>query len=227
MTDKPDKDHFSFHIQRYLLAGVLTIIPIWITWFVFEFVLSQLSHFGQPWVKALTKELQANSSSALEWLLTPWFQSILAILITLLALYLLGWAASRVAGKRLLSLFEHLIVRIPVIQSVYGSVKKLISVLQQKPENVQRVVLIEFPSKDLKTIGFVTRIMKDEDTGQELAAVYVPTTPNPTSGYLEIVPLERLISTNLTMEEAMSFILSGGAIAPEQIPYSKSSIKPK
>lgn len=130
--DKTDKHRFSLHIQRYLLTGVLTIIPIWITWVVFDFVLRKLSKFGQPWVDALVKEVQNNSGSPLELLLAPWFQSVLAILITLLALYLLGWAASRVAGKRLLGIIEQLITQIPGIQSIYGSVKKLISVLQQK-----------------------------------------------------------------------------------------------
>ena len=81
------------------------------------------------------------------------------------------------------------------------------------------VVLIEFPSKDMKTVGFITRILTDEQTGRQLAAVYVPTTPNPTSGYLEIVPLENLVPTNWSMDEAMTFIISGGAVAPEKITY--------
>ena len=93
------------------------------------------------------------------------------------------------------------------MQTIYGSTKKLLSVLQQKPEKLQRVVLIEFPSPEMKTVGFVTRIMKDQTSGKELAAVYVPTTPNPTSGYLEIVPVEKLISTDWTVEEAMTFII--------------------
>jgi len=80
-------------------------------------------------------------------------------------------------------------------------------------------VLIAFPSPEMKTVGFVTKIMKDQASGKELAAVYVPTTPNPTSGYLEIVPIENLISTDWTVEEAMTFIISGGAIAPDSIPY--------
>jgi uncharacterized membrane protein len=132
----------------------------------------------------------------------------------------LGWLANRVIGKRLIELIEQLIGRIPFVQTIYGSTKKLLTVLQQKPGgDVQRVVLIEFPSSEMKTVGLVTRILKDETTGRELAAVYVPTTPNPTSGYLEIVPVERLISTDWTMEQAMTFVISGGAVAPEHIHY--------
>jgi len=74
----------------------------------------------------------------------------------------------------------------------------------------------------MKTVGFVTQTMIDEDTGQKLAAVYVPTTPNPTSGYLEIVPVEHLVSTDWSMDEAMTFIISGGAVAPERLNYTQS-----
>jgi len=83
------------------------------------------------------------------------------------------------------------------------------------------VVLINFPSPEMKTVGLVTRTFLDANTGRELAAVYVPTTPNPTSGYLEIVPVEHIISTNWTLDEAMTFIVSGGAIAPEAIAFDK------
>ena len=216
------KPAFSLHIQRYLFAGIITVIPIWITWLVFDFFFSRLSELGRPSVRALADLLQRQQPGSFSWLLAPWFQSILAIVFTLLALYGLGWVASRVIGKRILGLVDRLINRIPVIQSVYGSIKKLLSALQQKPDKVQRVVLIEFPTKDMKTVGFVTRILKDKHTGQELAAVYVPTTPNPTSGYLEIVPLDQLISTNWSIDEAMSFIISGGAVAPERINYSQN-----
>ena len=222
------EDHktFASQAQRYLIAGILTAIPIWITWLVFKFVFTQLSKFGMPWVRALAKTLQQYAPSLAEWLLQPWFQSVLAIVVTVMALYLLGWTASRVIGSRMIALFDRLVERIPLVQTIYGGTKKLVAALQQKPERVHRVVLIEFPSSEMKAVGFVTRVMKDADTGQDLAAVYVPTTPNPTSGYLEIVPLERLISTTWTIDEAMSFIISGGTVAPDRLHYSQSAPSP-
>lgn len=72
----------------------------------------------------------------------------------------------------------------------------------------------------MKTVGLVTRVLVDEHRGQELVALYVPTTPNPTSGYLKIIPLDKVTSTNWTVDEAMSFIISGGAVAPEKITYT-------
>jgi uncharacterized membrane protein len=107
------------------------------------------------------------------------------------------------------------------VQKIYGSVKQLVTVLQQKPTDVQRVVLIDFPSADLKAVGLVTRTLVDAETGDKLAAVYVPTTPNPTSGYLEIVPIERITSTDWTVDEAMNFLISGGAVGPDTINYSQ------
>jgi uncharacterized membrane protein len=75
----------------------------------------------------------------------------------------------------------------------------------------------------MKSVGFVTRVLRDEATGAELAAVYVPTTPNPTSGYLEVVPMEKLIPTDWTVDQAMTFIISGGAVSPDRIPFSRGT----
>ena len=209
----------TLHIQRYLLSGVLTLIPLWVTWLVFEYAFKQLSELGAPWVRAISLALQQEHPAVAQWLLEPWFQNILAVCLMLVGLYLVGWLAHRVIGRRLLNLFERLVERLPMVQNVYGLVKKLISALQQQPDKVQRVVLIEFPSPEMKTVGFVTRTVRDKHSGRELAAVYVPTTPNPTSGYLELVPVERLVSTDWSIDEAMNFIISGGAVAPDQVPY--------
>src|SRR3546814_3179921 len=85
--------------------------------------------------------------------------------------------------------FETLIARIPLASTIYGSARKLLDILQTQPDGTQRVVLIDFPHDKMKSVGFVTRVISEQGTGRELAAVYVPTTPNPTSGYLEIVPV--------------------------------------
>jgi uncharacterized membrane protein len=108
---------------------------------------------------------------------------------------------------------------VPLAKTVYGSARQLLDLLQTKPDGTQRVVLIDFPHAQMKSVGFVTRLLRDENTGAELAAVYVPTTPNPTSGYLEIVPVERLTPTDWTVDQAMNFIISGGAVSPDRIPF--------
>ncbi len=216
------KHHFFRRVQRYILAGILTVIPIWVTWVVFEFILKQLSGIGMPWSEAITDYLQLHYPEAAKWLAASWFLNTISVIITIIALYLLGWIATQVIGRRIIDLFEMMIERIPIVQTVYGAIKKFITVLQTKPEGSQRVVLIAFPSEQMKTVGFVTRTMTDEKTGKQLAAVYVPTTPNPTSGYLEIVPVENLVPTEWSIDEAMTFIISGGAVAPDKITYEKS-----
>ena len=186
-------------------------------------VLAQLTRAGMPGVRALSRMLHEDLSGLSNLLLQAWFQNLLAALITLTGLYLLGWVATRVVGRRIIALFEDLMNRLPVVQTIYGSTRKLVQSLQQENMQVQRVVLIEFPSPGMKVVGFVTHVLRDVDSGEELATVYVPTTPNPTSGYLEILPLARVTATDWSMDEAMTFIISGGVVSPERLHYSRSA----
>jgi len=206
------------HLQRYLLTGLLTFIPIWLTWAVFKFIFSLLSQVNLPWVAALFSALADAFPHTIGRLNQGWLVSLFAFIVTIVALYITGFAANRVFGRRLIDAFEALIERIPIAHTIYSGTKKLMSMLQKKPAGTQRVVLIDFPSPELKSIGFVTRVFRDA-SGGEYAAVYVPTTPNPTGGYLEIVPIERLVATDWSVDQAMAFILSAGAAAPDVLPF--------
>jgi len=212
---KKDRPSRFATAQQYILAGLLTIVPLWVTWLVFSFLFSLLSKYGTPVADAVGRYVSPDSPFT--FLLHPWFRSAIAILWILTVLYTLGWAATRAIGARLLGYVDAITSRIPFVQTIYGAAKKLVGALQTKPDDVQRVVLLEFPSPGLRTVGFVTRTFKDAETGQTLAAVYVPTTPNPTSGYLEIVPLDKVTSTDWTMDDALAFIMSGGAVAPDTL----------
>ena len=205
-------------LKRYLLTGLLTFIPLWVTWTVFKFVLGFLAGIGAPLVAAMLGALALVAPDTAAALGSAWFTSIIALLITLLALYLLGFLASRVIGQRVLDAFDTLLQRIPLVQTIYGGTKKLMAVLQQKPSGVQRVVLVDFPHPGAKAVGFVTRLMVEEGSGREMAAVFVPTTPNPTGGFLLTLPIEALTPTDWTMDQAMAFIISGGAVAPDTLP---------
>lgn len=222
MMPRPEEDHppmRPLHIQRHLLTGLLTFIPIWLTWIVFKAIFSLLSDINLPWVAALFDALALRFPEALGSINQGWLASLLAFVATLLTLYLMGFATNRVLGRRLLAGFERLILHIPLAHTIYSGSKKLMGMLQQKPEGTQRVVLIDFPSRHLKAVGFVTRTFRDA-TGRELAAVYVPTTPNPTGGYLEIVPLDSLVATDWSVDQAMAFVLSAGAVAPDTLAFS-------
>jgi uncharacterized membrane protein len=212
-------------LRRNIVAGILTFIPIWITFWVISFLVGILVALGSPIVSAVVSRLRLQSP-ALERFFPPLFQATISIAIVLAFLYLLGEVAAAVAGRRLLAAFDYLMARIPIVQSIYGAARQLVASFQNKPGNSQRVVLIEFPSPDMKTIGLVTRIFTDADTGDEIAAVYVPTTPNPTSGYMELIPTSRLTMLDWTINEAMTFVMSGGAAAPPKLNYSRSARVP-
>ncbi|WP_426663406.1 DUF502 domain-containing protein [Rhodanobacter aciditrophus] len=207
-----------FRLKRYLITGLLTFLPLWVTLLVFKFVLGLLAGIGAPLVAALVGALALVAPHAADTLNQRGLVFVLALLLTLGALYLLGWLANRVIGQRLLDAFDGLLQRIPLVQTIYGGTKKLMAVLQNKPGGTQRVVLVDFPRPGMKVVGFVTRILVEEGTGREMAAVYIPTTPNPTGGYLELVPTDELTPTDWTMDQAMAFIISGGAVAPDNLP---------
>jgi uncharacterized membrane protein len=208
-------------LKRYLFTGLLTVIPLWVTWVVFKFVLGMLAGIGAPLVTALLAAFSPTSPALNSALIL----SVLALLLTLVVLYAIGWLANRMIGQRLIDGFDAVLARIPLVQTIYGGTKKLMAVLQQKPSGVQRVVLIDFPRRGMKVVGFVTRVMVEEGTGREMAAVYIPTTPNPTGGYLEVVPVDELTPTDWTMDQAMAFIISGGAVAPDTLPASPARLR--
>ena len=213
------RKHGRLSFRRNIITGLVTIIPLWVTWLLLDFIFSQLSKFGNPIVKTFSRDISEDAPTLSQLLQQPWFIDVLAVVIVVAAIYLLGLVANRVIGRRLIHAVEGLFTRLPLVQTIYGAAKKLMSALQTKPDNVERVVLINFPHTDMKAVGLVTRTFTDASTGKPLAAVYVPTTPNPTSGYLEIVPIDQLVSTDWSMDEAMNFVISGGAIAPEHIPF--------
>ncbi|RXR08432.1 DUF502 domain-containing protein [Pseudoxanthomonas composti] len=208
-------------LQKLFLTGLLTLLPIWLTWVVIKFVFVLLSDISRPLIVPLSEQI-AESDPGLGWVKALWVQDVVALIATLLVILLVGVLARRVIGQQLLRWFEALIRRIPLASTIYNSARQLLDMLDTKPGSTQRVVLIDFPHRDMKSVGLVTRVMREEGTGRELAAVYVPTTPNPTSGYLEIVPVELLTPTDWSVDQAMSFIISGGAVAPEAMPFTRA-----
>ena len=212
---------FNLSLRRLLVTGLLTLLPIWLTWVVLSFVFRMLSDISRPWVQPLLSSL-AHTSPELAWLQQSVVMGAVALFGTLLVILLVGWLAEHLVGQALLEWFEALISRIPLANSVYSGARKLLDTVQTSPDGTQRVVLVEFPHPGMKTVGLVTRVFHDANTGEELAAVFIPTTPNPTGGYLEIVPVDRLVATTWSVDQAMSFIISGGTVAPESIPFRKT-----
>jgi uncharacterized membrane protein len=203
-------------LQRNILAGLITIGPLFVTWLVFSFVFRTLAEAGLPLVQLFTAVFPAG------WLGQAWLQSLLAVVLTLILLYLVGRITSLVIGRQALGLFESVLERLPFVAKVYTSVRQLLDSMLMKKESSQRVVLVDFPLAGQKSIGFLTRTYTDATTGRLLAAVLLPNAINPTSAFLQILPIELVTETDLTMEQAMSMIMTGGAVGPETIRFTKS-----
>lgn len=206
-------------IGRHIIIGALTAAPLAITWFIIDFLFGQLSRIGRPWVGTIARAVSSENPQLAAWLQNETFLSILAATVILIGLWALGWMTTRVIGRRLIRTFEALISLIPFVDKIYRATKRFLMVAGSASESERRVVLIAFPSEAMKTIGLVTRMLKDETTGEELAVIYVPTSPNPTSGYIEIVPVRDVIFTDWTFDQAMSFVITGGSNAPDILPY--------
>lgn len=205
------------NMQNKFILGLLTLLPLALVWFVLAFLVDMLSWIGRPVVDMVGKNFGWHAEGAPGWLQQPAVLTTLAVIVALWIIYIVGAIASNVLGARLIGFFSGLLNRVPVVKQVYGAGQKLVQSLTTKPGGGQRVVLLPFPNAELRAIGFVTSTFKDETTGEELAAVYMPTSPNPTSGYLEIVPVAKCVPTDLTVDQAMNMILSGGANSPASV----------
>jgi uncharacterized membrane protein len=206
------------HLQRYILAGLITAGPLFVTWVVFRFVLEKLAEAGLPLVHVLAAVFPE------EWLNRAWVQWGLAVMLTLALLYVLGRVTSLVIGRQALSLFEIVLERLPFVAKVYTSVRQLLDSMMSKKDTKQRVVLVDFPIPGQKSIGFLTRTLVDSTTGQEVAAVLLPNAINPTSAFLQLLPLSRVTLTDLNMEQAMSMLLTGGAVAPVTMQFTSEGV---
>ena len=208
--------HALRSLQSNILAGIIIIGPLFATYLIFSFVLGELAQAGRPMVRLFATFFPR------AWMIQPWMQSLLAVLLTLVLLYVIGRVTSLVVGRQAFNLFEAVLERLPFVAKVYTSVRQLVETMMAKKETSQRVVLVDFPIPGQKSIGFLTRTLTDAETGKLLAAVLLPNAINPTSAFLQILPIERVTETTLTMEQAMSMLMTGGAAGPEKIQYSQA-----
>jgi len=220
----PESSRILHSLQRNIVRGVITAGPLFITWLVFTFILGVLANAGLPLVKLLGMPFPADS-----WVNHAWLQYGLSVLLMIALFYAIGRVTSEVVGRQAFALFEASLERLPLVNKIYGSVRQLIETLASKNQAGQRVVLIDFPIAGQKSIGFLTHTIADAATGAPLAAVLVPQAINPSSAYLQFVPMENVTETDLTMEQAMSMLLTGGAVCPDvmclsgHLPSSKNA----
>ncbi|MFT3784735.1 MAG: DUF502 domain-containing protein [Tepidisphaeraceae bacterium] len=214
----------SHKLRQNFIAGIFVLVPIGVTLWVIVFIANILSGLSGPLVDWFTTSLEHVPAKEVTGQITPFiraFQYLISVVLSVVVIYLLGWLTNKVLGKKLLQAFDSVMGRIPLVQSIYGMSKQLLQSFQRDPNGVQRVVLIDFPGgSNMKSVALVMKTMTDPATGQELSTVYVPMAPNPTMGFLQILPSDQLTTTDWTVDQAMKFIVTGGTNGPAQIHFS-------
>jgi uncharacterized membrane protein len=189
--------------RNYFIAGIVVLIPIGITVYLTIFLINISS-------KILPKEINPNHY-------LPYDIPGLEILISLLLITLIGWISLSFLGKRLLVIFNNVLKKIPILRTIYSAILQMTETFTKNDSNKKNVVLIEYPRKGIWAVGFATKknsTEMSEKTKKKLINVFVPTTPNPTSGFLLMVPEDEIIYLDLNFEEASKFIVSAGTSNP-------------
>ena len=207
-------------IRNRLLTGFLVILPIYVTFFVVKFL---FSFVGTEFLPILKKFLKSESSLP-DTILNPILIAV-GIFITFVVLYLIGFFASNFLGRKIISFYESIINNTPIIKGIYSSSKQVIHTFSAtNGESFKRVVLVEYPRKGMNVFGFVTGSITNL-AGESLTSIFVPTTPNPTSGFLIYLPEEDTMDTNVKVEEAIKLVISGGILVPKGIDFQVADDK--
>jgi uncharacterized membrane protein len=182
-------------------AGILVVVPIVIAILILVWLFNYIDNIAQPVAKSLLGRTIPG----------------LGFGITVLLIYLTGVVATSVIGKRLIRYGESLLARVPVFRYIYTSIKQIMEAFAAPQEaGFLQVVLVEFPKKGMRAIGFVTSESRVE-CGENLLNVFIPTSPNPTSGYLEIVRESDIIRTNISIDDALKMVLSAGKVSLQEV----------
>jgi uncharacterized membrane protein len=194
-------------LQRYFLAGLLVFLPVVITLWFLGWVIGLLDGL----LDVFPAGVHPNTY-------LPFAIPGLGAIVTVTLILFLGILTRGVATRRFLAAWENIFVKIPIFRGIYTAVQKLVQTFLGQSQNSRQVVMIEYPRKGIYTVGFAMgRAWQELERKQDaqLVNVFIPTTPNPTSGFYLLVPTTEISPVNMTMEEALKLITSGGLITPE------------
>ena len=197
-------------MKRNFLTGLFAILPAIITWFI---VLYLYNIFTSPGSLIVTKlyTLFYGENYSVNNLIVQF----ISFLLTLLFIYLLGFFTNKFIGNRIINWFDRLISKIPVAKTIYKTIKQLTNSIADSNANAfQKVVYIEYPKNGIWTIAMVTGSSKDKNNNNYYH-LFLPTTPNPTSGFMLIINKNNVIESKISVEEGLKTIISGGMVAPK------------
>lgn len=208
-------------LRKSFFSGALVLLPLGITLFVINFL---LVNFGEPVGKVLIEFFKVDIPDKLHFKVLI---NLLSLFVVFAILTLIGLLSRYFIGRWFINLGERLIVKVPFISAVYNTVKQVIDTFSKNNKAVfQKVVLVEYPRKGCYGVGFLTGVAKGEvgeKIGQSFLNVFIPTTPNPTSGFLILFPEDEVKILNMAVGDGMKFIISGGAVVPESLLDNKAS----
>ena len=196
--DNIKKSIFS-RIRNYFIAGVVVLIPIGITLYLTLFIVKFSGNI-------IPKEINPNNY-------LPFNIPGLEIFMALFIITLIGWLSLSFIGKKFFELFNNLLKKIPILRTIYSAIGQMTESFTKSDNKQKSVVLLEYPRKGVWAVGFATKENKgliQEKINEDLINVFVPTTPNPTSGFLLMIPKKDLIYLDITFEQASKFIVSAG-----------------
>ena len=191
-------------LRNYFITGIVVLVPIGITLYLTRFFIRISS-------KLIPAEINPNNYLPI---LIPGLEIVLAIIF----ITLIGYLSLSFIGKKILQIFNDLLKKIPILRTIYSAIGQMAETLAPKKNSKKSVVLVEYPRKGSWAVGFATKDNKGEiskKTNQKLVNVFVPTTPNPTSGFLLMFPKEDIIYLDMNFEEASKFIVSAGTSNPK------------
>ncbi|NOR67336.1 MAG: DUF502 domain-containing protein [Woeseiaceae bacterium] len=195
------------HLRRYLVAGLLVWIPLGVTVFILRVLIGLMDK---------TLLLIPEQYRPEEWL--GFTIPGLGLILTLLVLLVTGLLAANIVGRSMVGLWESMLDRIPVVRSVYSAAKNFAEIVfSDSGQSFKKVLLIEYPRKGIYSLAFQTATNLGEvqgRTGEEMICTFVPTTPNPTSGYIIILPKKDIIELDMEIDEALKMIISLGVVVP-------------
>ena len=199
MPEIKKKKSILSRIRNYFFAGAVVLIPIGVTIYLTIF-------FVKIFTKILPKEINPNNYLNID---IPGIE----ILISVIIITLIGWLSLSFLGKKIIDLLNSLLRRIPILRTIYSALGQMTESLTKSDNKQKSVVLLEYPRKGIWVLGFATQKntgILNEKTGESLVNVFVPTTPNPTSGFLLMLPEKDLIYLDISFEQASKFIVSAG-----------------
>lgn len=203
------------NIRNRLISGIFVIVPFAVTIVVVVWLFGLLKQILEPVVtKASNILTEHHVLSEMGKKLTENILYVLTFLCLIILIYIIGVVAKFVAGRKLLVLSEQIVLRIPLVRTIYTATKQVTTALSlQDNPALKSVVLVEFPRKGMYAVGFLTGYIQDTNN-RTFCKVFIPTTPNPTTGFFELVPGDEVIQVEMTVEEAFKMMISGGIVSP-------------